>query len=84
MTAIIIDLAQARAARRQGNRSGFWPPAVTAINELRIGDRVWLTDGRTGTVVHFDRPYEGRSPVAYVDIGGIRYECELSELKRVV
>ena len=85
MTAEVFDLARARRARLNGERSLLhpWAPKSRPIEteNLHVGDKVQFRDGRVGTILCFGADSIRGPLMALVAINGINYTCPVSELR---
>jgi hypothetical protein len=85
MAAKIFDLAWARLARLNGERSlrHPWTPRTGPIEveDLRIGDRVRFRDGKIGTILCFGAGSIHGPLMALVAVNGANYTYPVSELK---
>ena len=85
MTALVFDLAQARRARLNGERSLLhpWVPRLgpVEVEDLRVGDKVRFRDGKVGTILCFGAGSIRGPLMALVTINGLNYTCPVSELK---
>ena len=85
MTAMVFDLASARRARLNGERTLLYPwiskgdPAD--IEDFRIGDRVQFRDGKIGTILCFGASSIRGPLMALVAVNGLNYTCPISELR---
>lgn len=84
MTAIIYDLARARIAQLNGDRSLLHPwkprPGPIELDAFRIGDIVQFRDGKVGTILCFGAGVQGPL-MALVAVNGLNYTCPISELR---
>jgi hypothetical protein len=85
MTAMIFDLAAARRARLNGDRSlvHAWAAHNTApeFDDFRVGDMVKFRDGRVGTILCFGASSIRGPLMALVAVNGLNYTCPITELK---
>jgi hypothetical protein len=85
MSAVVLDLARARLARLNGERSlrHPWTPRTGPIEveDLRIGDRVRFRDGKIGTILCFSAGTLQGPLLALVAVNGVNYTYPVSELR---
>jgi hypothetical protein len=85
MTAMVLDLAAARRARLNGERSLLhtWVPknGPTEIEDFRVGDTVKFRDGRVGTILCFGASSIRGPLMALVAVNGLNYTCPITELR---
>lgn len=86
MTAMVFDLAGARRARKNGERSLLHPWAVTSgssdeFDDFRVGDKVQFGDGKVGTILCFGASSIRGPLMALVAVNGMNYTCPITELK---
>jgi hypothetical protein len=85
MTAMVLDLAAARRARFNGERSLLhtWVPknGPTEIEDFRVGDTVKFRDGRVGTILCFGASSIRGPLMALVAVNGLNYTCPITELR---
>ena len=84
MTAMVFDLAFARRARINGERSLLHPWVAkyspTEIEDFRVGDKVKFRDGRVGTILCFGASSIRGPLMALVAVNGLNYTCPITEL----
>jgi hypothetical protein len=85
MTAMILDLASARRARLNGERTLLHPwvskDGPTEMEDFRIGDRVQFRDGKIGTILCFGASSIRGPLMALVAVNGLNYTCPITELR---
>lgn len=85
MTAMIFDLAAARRARMNGDRSllHLWTASSSSADfeDFRVGDTVKFRDGRVGTILCFGASSIRGPLMALVAVNGLNYTCPITELK---
>ncbi|HEV8392270.1 MAG TPA: hypothetical protein VGQ35_20615 [Dongiaceae bacterium] len=85
MTAMVFDLARARAARMMGERSLLhpWVPKTgpIEIEDFRVGDKVRFRDGKIGTILCFGAGSVRGPLMALVAVNGLNYTCPITELR---
>lgn len=85
MTAMILDLAGARRARSNGDRSlvHLWEPQSGPIDlaDFRVGDKVRFGDGKIGTILCFGASSIRGPLMALVAVNGLNYTCPITELR---
>lgn len=85
MAAMVFDLARARRARLNGERSLLHPwtprsgPAET--EDFRVGDKVQFRDGKIGTILCFGTGSMRGPLMALVTVNGLNYTCPVSDLR---
>jgi hypothetical protein len=82
MAAMVFDLARARRARLNGERSLLHPwtpgPGPAGTEDFRVGDRVLFRDGKIGTILCFGTG-SMRGPL--VTVNGLNYTCPVADLR---
>jgi hypothetical protein len=85
MNAMVFDLAAARRARLNGERSLLHPWAQqdgpAELDDFRVGDRVRFRDGKVGTILCFGAGSIRGPLMALVAVNGLNYTCPITELK---
>ena len=85
MTTMVFDLASARRARSNGERSLLhpWVPksGPVEIEDFRVGDTVKFRDGRVGTILCFGASSIRGPLMALVAVNGLNYTCPITELR---
>jgi hypothetical protein len=85
MTAMVFDLASARRARSNGERSLLHPWAPKSgpieIEDFRVGDKVLFRDGKIGTILCFGASSIRGPLMALVAVNGLNYTCPITELR---
>jgi len=86
MTAMVFDLAGARRARLNGERSLLhhpWAPrsGPVEIEDFRVGDKVRFRDGKIGTILCFGAGSIRGPLMALVAVNGLNYTCPITELR---
>lgn len=85
MAAMVFDLARARRARLNGERSLLHPwtpgPGPAGTEDFRVGDRVLFRDGKIGTILCFGASSIRGPLMALVAVNGLNYTCPISELR---
>ena len=85
MTAMILDLARARRARLNGERSLLHPwtpgPGPAGTEDFRVGDRVPFRDGKIGTILCFGTGSMRGPLMALVTVNGLNYTCPVTDLR---
>ncbi|HEX6118914.1 MAG TPA: hypothetical protein VFZ03_05630 [Dongiaceae bacterium] len=85
MTAMVFDLARARRARSNGERSLIhpWTPRLgpAEVEDFRVGDKVLFRDGKIGTILCFGTGGMRGPLMALVTVNGLNYTCPVSDLR---
>jgi hypothetical protein len=85
MTAKVFDLACARRARFNGERSLLHPwvakDGPVELDDFRVGDRVRFRDGKVGTILCFGASSIRGPLMALVAVNGLNYTCPISDLR---
>jgi hypothetical protein len=85
MSAMIFDLAGARRARFNGDRSlvHLWEPksGPDELEDFRVGDKVMFRDGKIGTILCFGASSIRGPLMALVAVNGLNYTCPITELR---
>ena len=85
MSAMIFDLAGARRARFNGDRSLVhpWDPQSGPLDleNFRVGDKVKFRDGKIGTILCFGASSIRGPLMALVAVNGLNYTCPITELR---
>ncbi|HEX6120082.1 MAG TPA: hypothetical protein VFZ03_11610 [Dongiaceae bacterium] len=90
MAAMVFDLARARRARSNGERSLVhpWTPRVGSaelgpaeVENFRVGDKVLFRDGKIGTILCFVTGSMRGPLMALVAVNGLNYTCPVSDLR---
>lgn len=85
MTAMVFDLARARAARMMGERSLLFPWVLKGgpieLEDFRVGDKVRFRDGKIGTILCFGAGSVRGPLMALVAVNGLNYTCPITELR---
>jgi hypothetical protein len=78
MTAMVFDLAAARRARFNGERSLLH---TWELEDFRVGDKVRFRDGKIGTILCFGASSIRGPLMALVAVNGLNYTCPITELR---
>lgn len=85
MSAQVYDLARARRARLNGERTLLHAWVANSgpieIEDLRVGDKVRFRDGRVGTILCFGAGNLRGPLMALVTINGLNYTCPVTDLR---
>jgi hypothetical protein len=85
MTAMVFDLASARRARSNGERSLLhpWTPksGPVEMEDFRVGDKVLFRDGKIGIILCFGASSIRGPLMALVAVNGLNYTCPITELR---
>ena len=85
MNAMVLDLARARIARLNGERSlvHLWVPGIGPMEaeDFQIGDKVRFRDGKVGTILCFGAGTTRSPLMALVTVNGTNYTCPVTDLR---